>query len=38
MVQASTFEMGDVLRSDVLPGFELAVDEVYGPLLDQGRG
>ena len=38
MVLASTVGMGDVLHSDVLPGFELAVDDVFGPLLEQGRG
>ncbi len=31
----ATYGMGDVLRSEVLPGFELAVDDVFGPLLDQ---
>ena len=29
----NTLGMGDTLRSDVLPGFELAVDDVFGPLL-----
>ena len=29
----ATYGMGDMLRSPVLPGFELAVDDVYGPLL-----
>ena len=29
----ATYGMGEVLRSEVLPGFELAVDDVYGPLL-----
>ena len=29
----TTYGMGDVLRSEVLPGFELAVNDVYGPLL-----
>ena len=29
----TTYGMGDVLRSGVLPGFELAVGDVYGPLL-----
>ena len=29
----ATYGLGDVLRSEVLPGFELAVDDVYGPLL-----
>ena len=29
----ATYGMGDVVRSEVLPGFELAVDDVYGPLL-----
>ena len=29
----ATYGLGDVLRSEVLPGFELAVDDVFGPLL-----
>ena len=29
----ATYGMGEVLRSDVLPGFQLAVDDVFGPLL-----
>ena len=32
---ATTYGIGDVLRSEVLPGFELAVDDIYGPLLIQ---
>ena len=31
----ATYGMGEVLRSEVLPGFELAVAEIYGPLLEQ---
>ena len=31
--EVASYGMGDVLRSEVLPGFELAVNEVYGPLL-----
>lgn len=31
----ATFGLGNVLRSEVLPGFELAVDDVFGPLLGQ---
>ena len=31
----TTYGMGDTLRSEVLPGFELAIDDVFGPLLDQ---
>ena len=31
----ATFGLWDVLRSEVLPGFELAVDDVFGPLLGQ---
>ena len=34
-VETASYGMGDVLRSEVLPGFELAVDDVYGPLLGQ---
>ena len=29
----TTYGMGDTLRSEVLPGFELAVDDVFGPLI-----
>ena len=29
----ATYGLGDVLRSEVLSGFELAVDDVFGPLL-----
>ena len=29
----ATYGLGDVLRSEALPGFELAVDDVFGPLL-----
>ena len=32
-VTVATYGMGDVLRSEVLPGFELAVADVFGPLL-----
>ena len=32
-VSTGSYGMGDVLRSEVLPGFELAVDDIYGPLL-----
>ena len=31
----ATYGMGEVLRSEVLPGFELAVADIYGPLLEQ---
>ena len=34
-VSVATYGMGDTLRSEVLPGFELAVDDVFGPLLGQ---
>ena len=37
MVLASTLGMGEVLRSEVLPGFELAVEDVFGPLLAEER-
>ena len=33
--EAATYGMGDTLRSEALPGFELAVYDVYGPLLGQ---
>ena len=33
-VTVATYGMGDVLRSEVLPGFELAIADVFGPLLD----
>ena len=33
----ATYGMGDTLRSEVLPGFELAVDDLYGPLLGQAE-
>ena len=29
----ATYGMGDTLRSEVLPGFELAVSNIYGPLI-----
>ena len=32
-VAVGTYGMGETLRSEVLPGFELDVDDVYGPLL-----
>ena len=31
----ATYGLGDVLRSEVVPEFELAVDDVFGPLLEQ---
>ena len=31
--EAAIYGMGDTLRSEVLPGFELAVGDVFGPLL-----
>ena len=34
-VETASCGMGDMLRSVALPGFELAVNEVYGPLLGQ---
>ena len=36
-IAVGTYGMGDSLRSEVLPGFELAVDDVFGPLLGQGE-
>ena len=32
-VSVATYGVGDTLRSDVLPGFELAIDDIYLPLL-----
>ena len=32
-VAVGTYGMGETLLSEVLPGFELAVDDVFGPLL-----
>ncbi len=32
------YGMGDTLRSEVLPGFELAIDDVFGPLLEPSEG
>jgi Uma2 family endonuclease len=32
-VSVATYGLGDTLRSEVLPGFALAIDEVFGPLL-----
>ena len=32
-VELASFGMGNTLRSEALPGFELAVNDVYGPLL-----
>ena len=32
-VSVATHGMGDTLSSEVLPGFALAIDEIYGPLL-----
>ena len=29
----ATYGMGDTLRSPVLPGFEMVIDDIYGPLL-----
>ena len=36
-VVVGTYGMGETLRSEVLPGFELAIDDVFGPLLGQGE-
>ncbi len=33
----ASYGMGDMLRSEVLPRFELAVYDIYGPLLGQGE-
>ena len=32
-ISAATYGMGDTLRSEVLPGFELAIADIFGPLL-----
>ncbi len=32
-ITVATYGLGDVLRSEVVPGFELAIDDVFGPLL-----
>ena len=32
-ITVATYRLGDVLRSEVIPGFELAVDDIFGPLL-----
>ena len=32
-ITAATYGMGDVLRSEVLPGFELPVADIFGPLI-----
>ena len=32
-ITVATYGLGDVLRSEVIQGFELAVDDVFGPLL-----
>ena len=32
-VSVATYGMGDTLRSEVLPGFALAIDDIFGPLL-----
>lgn len=32
-ITVTTYGMGDTLRSEVLPAFELAVDDIFGPLL-----
>ena len=37
MAHVSTLGMGGTLRSEVLPGFELSIDDVFGPLLGQER-
>ena len=33
MALVATLSMGDTLLSEALPGFELAIDDVFGPLL-----
>ena len=35
-VTVATYGMGDTLRSEVLPEFELAVTDVFGPLIQRG--
>ena len=35
--EIASYGMGDILRSEVLPRFELAVYDIYGPLLGQGE-
>ena len=32
-ITVATYGMGDTLRSEVLPGFELAIADIFGPLL-----
>ena len=32
-VSVATYGMGEILRSEVLPGFELPIEEIFGPLL-----
>ena len=32
-ITVATYGLGEVLRSEVIPGFELSVDDVLGPLL-----
>ena len=32
-ITVATYGLGEVLRSEVIPGFELSVDDVFGPLL-----
>ena len=32
-VRVANYSMGDVLRSEVLPGFELPIADIFGPLL-----
>ncbi len=32
-ITVATYGLGDVLRSEVVPGFELPIDDVFGPLL-----
>ncbi len=33
-ITVATYGLGDVLRSVVIPEFELAIDDVFGPLLE----
>ena len=32
-ITVATYGMGDTLRSEILPGFELAITDIFGPLL-----
>ena len=34
-VEVASYGICDVVRSEVLPGFELSIDDVFGPLLGQ---